>query len=41
MNVGQHPGKLGPDAGQPFGEVVDEADGVPGRLVPATRAPIA
>jgi hypothetical protein len=35
--VGQHPGKLGPDAGQPFGDVVDEADGVPGRLVPGDQ----
>jgi hypothetical protein len=28
--IGQHPGELGPDPGQPLGEVVDEGGGVPG-----------
>jgi hypothetical protein len=31
--VGQHPGELDPDAGQPRSHVVDEADGVTGGLV--------
>jgi hypothetical protein len=31
--VGQDRAKLDPDAGQAFGDVVDEAGGVPGRLV--------
>jgi hypothetical protein len=38
--VSEDPGELDPDAGQPRSDVVDEAGGVTGRLVPATRAPI-
>jgi hypothetical protein len=36
--IAEHPGELGPDSGQAFGDVVDEGGGVAGRLVPATRA---
>src|SRR5215207_11161941 len=36
--VGQHSGQLDPDAGQPLGYVVDEAGGVPGRLLPGDQA---
>jgi hypothetical protein len=35
--VGQDPGELGPDLGQAFGDVVDEAGGVTGRLVPGDQ----
>jgi hypothetical protein len=36
--VAEHPGELGPDLGQAFGEVVDEAGRVSGRLVPGDQA---
>jgi hypothetical protein len=35
--VGEDSGELGPDAGQARGDVVDEAGGVPGRLVPGDQ----
>jgi hypothetical protein len=35
--VAEHPGELGPDPGQAFGDVVDEGGCVAGRLSPATR----
>ena len=35
--VGQDRAKLDPDAGQALGDVVDEAGGVPGRLVPGDQ----
>jgi hypothetical protein len=39
------PGKLGPDAGQPFGDVVDKGSGIPRGLVagdqPADRVRVA
>jgi len=34
--VGQHPGELGADAGQPLGDVVDKGSGIPRGLVART-----
>jgi hypothetical protein len=31
--IGQHPGELGADAGQPLGDVVDKGSGIPRGLV--------
>src|SRR5512132_4636648 len=43
MNVGQHPGELDSDAGQPLSDVVDKGGGIPRGLVagdqPADRVP--
>jgi hypothetical protein len=39
--IGQHPGKLGADAGQPLGEVVDKAAVSRADLSPATNSPMA
>jgi hypothetical protein len=39
--VGQHPGELDPDAGQPLSDVVDEGRSVRADLSPATSSPMA